>query len=297
MMLSLTLGRTVICLSLLNFIFADAGCPRKANSLQAPATKIETRVYRADNGYELAITSLGGIVGLRGPKELAAVSAPVRDYYRLTYKDRRGRQVVASTATVGDKRGETGPSNFVPVSFESPPSGAVFSDAKPLASKVTVRTSDGLLRLTHLLTWKPGSDSVSVQTEIASSDAKQAVSVIAFERVIEVAEGEAVKARFRRFLRNSPGQENAFLVDLEDRCLPPNCPPPPPLGFYVVTADPAALFVRAETTGGRPENFKASMAPQSDGAASFVWEFKSPLSRQTPAVVTTRFSLSDKTMP
>lgn len=287
-MVSLTSGRTVICLTLLNLIFSDGGCPRKANSTQAPAAKTETRVYRAENGYELAVTSLGGIVGLRGPKELAADSAPVRDYYRLTYKDTRGRQVVASTAGGGDKGVVSGSGSFVPVSFESPPSGAVFSDAKPLAAKVTVRTSDGLLRLTHLLTWEPGSDSVSVQTEIASTNAKQAVSVIAFERVVEVAEGEAVKARYRRFLKPRPGQDNAFLLDLEDRCLPPNCPPTPPVRPYLVTANPAAV---------QPGNFKASLAPQSDGAVSLVWEFNSPLSRQTPAVVTTRFSLLDKTMP
>ena len=288
MMTSLTSGRTVICLTLLNFLFSNAGCLRKANSTQAPAVKTETRVYRAENGYELAVTSLGGIVGLRGPKELAADSAPVRDYYRLTYKDQRGQQVVASTAAGGDKGAVSGSGNFVPVSFESPPSGAVFSDAKPLAAKVTVRTSDGLLQLTHRLTWEPGSDSVSVQTEIASSDAKQTVSVIAFERVIEVAEAEAPKGSYRRFLRNRPGQDNAFLLDWEARCLPPNCPPTPPIRPYIATADPAAVLVG---------KFEASSAQQSDGAASFVWEFKSPLSGQTPAVVTTRFSLMDKTMP
>lgn len=293
MLVSLTSGRLVICLTLLHFVLSGAGCLREARGLQAPAVKTETRVYRAENGYELAVTSLGDIVGLRGPKELAADSAPVRDYYRLTYKHPRGRQVVASSAA-GVDRG-IGSGSFVPVSFESPPSGAVFSDDKPLAAKVTVRTSDGLLQLTHLLTWKPGSDSVSVQTEIASSDAKQAVSVVSFERVIEVAEGEAVQARYRRFVKTRPGQGNAFLIDWEARCLPPNCPPPSPLRPYLVIGDAAA--VARQTAAGRSENPNASSAGQRGGAASLVWEFKAPLSRRTPAVVTTRFSLLDTTMP
>lgn len=313
-MVSLTLGHTALCLTLLNFILSYDGCPRKAARVErphAPAVATETREYRAENGYELAVTSLGGIIGLRGPKELGDDRAPLRDYYRLTYRHPRGQQVVASTAAGGDKDVASGSSNFVPVSFESPPSGAVFSDDQPLTAKVTVRTSDGLLRLTHLLTWKPGADSVSVQTEIANADAGQAVSVMAFERVIEVAgEGAAAKdqgaskARYRRFLQFRPGQNNAFTVVWEGRCIPapPNCPPPPPLKSYLVTGDPAAVIRQraanpSEVAGGKTENSGAPSGQQSDGAASLVWEFKSPLSRQTPAVVTTRFSLLDTTVP
>lgn len=301
-MLNLWLRRTALCLSLLNLSLWTAGCPRKRVAVddpRAPAVKVETRNYAAGNGHGLAITSLGSIVGLRGAKEAGADGAPVRDGYRLTYRNPRdGKQVVASTGDGVEKGGASASSRFVPVSFESPPPGAVPGD-ESLTAKVTVRTDDGLLLLTHLLTWKPASDSVSVQTTIANTDAERAVPVISFERTFDVTGDAATpekmnapKAGYRKFLTRDPQQgRNSLLLDL--RCVPiVNCPPPPPVRRYRLTGDPSPVAIIAQTAADPPGG-------KSDGASrgSLVWEFGSSLSAQTPLVFTTQFSPLDTVTP
>lgn len=299
---NLSLRRTVICLALLNLSLWTAGCPRKrvgVESPRVPPAKVETRKYTAGNGYDLAITSLGSIVGLRGPKEAGADSAPVRDGYKLTYRNPRdGRQIVASTPDGADKGGASAAGNFVPVSFESPTPGAVSGD-ESLTAKVTVRTDDGLLLLTHLLTWKPASDSVTVQTTIANTDARRAVPVISFERTFDVTGDAAAtekmnasKAFYSKFLTYDPQQGRNGLM-LTIRCgAGVDCPLPPPIRPHRLTGDrsPVAVITQtaADPSGGR-----------SDGAkrGSLMWEFKSSLSAQTPLVFTTQFSRLDAVTP
>jgi hypothetical protein len=319
-MFDLTSRRTATCLALLSFIgLGVSSCDEtpKTDGRPAPVAKVETREYTARSGHALAITSLGGIVGMRGPKVSGANSPPIRGGYKLTYKHPHdGRQVVAFAAAEGGE-GAAGSSNLVPVSFEASPSGTSLTDAEPLTAKVTVQTGDGLLRLTHLLVWEPGSDTVSVQTEVANSDAKQAASVVAFERTIDVSgEGSVAKNQvardvknqvarewsYTRLVRHDPRRNDVYVMDLGWRCSP-LCPPPPPFMFRV-TGEPSHIMVVRQPPAdpsavaqGRAEVAKVSKAAgkQPDGApkASLVWEFNSPSQLQTPMVFTTRFAPQD----
>lgn len=302
-MVNQTLRHTIICLSLLSLILSGGGRPQKAvggESTHTPRVKAETREYIAKNGRDIAITSLGTIIGLRGPNKPEADTAPIRDGYRLTYKRAGdGKLLRASALSEGGKDAASDSGSFVPVSFEAPPTGSVIPEGGTLMAKVTVRTSDGLLRLTHLLVWKPGSDSLNVQTEIANSDAKGGASVIAFERTIGVKGQWAAlgnqKPTYRKVLELDPSQNTLYIDWLDLRCLPPNCPPPPPLRLYGVKADSASV-IRLRGSGpsefakGKAEAYTSPPGGQLGYEASLMWEFKLDAGGRAAMKVTIQYS-------
>jgi hypothetical protein len=162
---------------------ATAAAPQA--DTQSPASLLqqqgEKREYIAENGRSIVITALGNLVRFESPRGFEHVAGGLEDPingYVLAYWDPRTGvlRVLHNVYRSQSSTIKPGLSDFVPLSFEGPASGTVFSRAKLVRASVTVGTRDGLFLIRTTYSWLQGTLRVdSVLTAV--SRATKVVSV------------------------------------------------------------------------------------------------------------------------
>lgn len=142
----------------------------------------EIREYSAENGYKIAITSRGNIIGLEIPERVERTGP--REGYVLSYVDGEGvTRVVHDVYDSYSAVIRPGARDFVQRSFIAPPSQHRIPLDTLISATAVVDTQDGLLRLENEIRWRAGTGVVQVRMTITNRSATRSVRVINVKRV------------------------------------------------------------------------------------------------------------------
>jgi hypothetical protein len=233
-------------------------CSGLSGTVYAQEAEVQKREYLSENGRKIKITSMGNLIGLETPMGFGHIDN--HEGYVLAYDDpydgtTRVLHDVFDSQSMSIKPGLP---DFVPVSFEGPPSGTSFEINTLVSATAVVDTRDGLLRLTHQFTWRAGTGTVNVKTTITNL---AAVSVYLRSHkhhgnINLDSHGDFGAAGRLNSVITDPNLRAIAVYNKTDRCDPPpitligcdyqivfpDCPVPPPPPFCTVS--PSILLTR-----------------------------------------------------
>lgn len=147
--------------------------------------QIEKREYVSEDGRNIVITALGNLIRFESPRGFEHVAGgpdlPL-DGYVLSYRE-PGTGTVRVLHNVYRSQSSTikpGLPDFVPISFQGPPSNTVFPRGKVVRATVIVGTQDGLLQVRTTYSWMEAM--VSMDTLVTA--VVRPVRVISVKRLI-----------------------------------------------------------------------------------------------------------------
>jgi hypothetical protein len=164
---------TILCMSSSG---AEAGGPQVDYEMGASHAQVPVREYTAENGRSIAISQLGNLVKFESPRgfeHMAGHDAPLHGYV-LSYRDPRTNalRVVHNVNRSQSSTIKPGLADFVPVSFEGPPSGEVLPRGKLVRASALVATRDGYVQIKTIYSWLEGSLRVEYQVRSTSRPVK-----------------------------------------------------------------------------------------------------------------------------
>jgi hypothetical protein len=243
------------------------------------AEQPEVREYIAEDGRRIAITSLGNLITLETPRgfEHAAGGTDLPlDGYVLAYRDPSGTvRVLHNVYRSHSSTIKAGLPDFVPISFEAPPSGTEFERGSVVGAKVVVGTRDGLVEIHTTYSWIGG----IVRVESAVRSVSQTIRLLAFKRQIRLAPDAngafgILDSKFDVLATEAPPVGEFFVapsvvfavaICCRRGCDPILCPPRMP-EFSELTVNSHSILFQAGPDGSGPKNVKPSYLTVADAA-------------------------------
>ena len=241
-------------------------CSALSGTVYAQDAEVQKSDYLSENGRGIRISSTGNLIGLETPAGFGHIEG--REGYVLAYDDPYSAttRVLYDVFDSQSMSIKAGLRDFVPVSFEGPPSGTTFPINALVSATAVVDTRDGLLRLTRQFTWRAGTGTVTVRTTITN-----------------LAPAPFLLRSYKHFnnirLNNYgaygvPGRLNPIIIDPTSRlmtvlpCAPPDCPPPPipfsPPSPPPITFTPDAVSRHLLQMSGSPTPTRAIVSRAGD---------------------------------
>ncbi len=175
------------CLALLSLTSSGARAvgPRAETESSAPLQQEQTekREYIAEDGRAIVITGLGNLIRLESPRGFEQVGGGLEipiDGYVLAYQDLQTgtSRVLHNVYRSQSSTIEPGLSDFVPLSFQGPPSSTVFPRGRVVRAVVVVGTRDGLVRIRMTYSWIGG----MLRVDSLVTSVSRSIQLVSFKR-------------------------------------------------------------------------------------------------------------------
>src|SRR5262245_3145480 len=214
--------------SVYNSLLRALGClatlmPIWANGIPSTTItgRIEERDFIAQNGRRIRISSMGNLVSFQSAGGAEHINVKrSREGYVLAYRldASESMRVIHDVHDSYSQIISSGQRDFVPESFTFPSVNSGIPSDTCLTASATVRTSDGVIRLTHVFGWRAGYGPVGINMILTNISLKPLI-LAGVKRLVD---NDTAQEYPNDFVKKGDGA-----VSFAPRCMTTNdCPPP-----------------------------------------------------------------------